>query len=676
MRRLLIIFVAFFTSAYASNSSSVFVTSWGALYDAVAGQAADSVLYAFLDSSGGNFEFDYDVTGKGRIYVGNGKEVNIHAVDTLALDATTKEACTTGSGYFFYVENADLIITGSSQYETLKLKGGINEGTGGGAIGAGANAKLEFTNVEFQVNRATTTGGAVSMTKGGKGSSLTASSVFFNDGSAGQQGSALYLESIEMATLSECKLNSNGVVQTSSAGAVSLLGTPSFPTTAAIMSSEFASNKALGPGSAIAIGEYSKLSIEGIDLHNNENNGKSDSAITVEGAGSSVRFGSFASTTEQCHRDGAAGSPAINIANCAGVSACCNKLKEQLKEPASHWSTNEIAILLTIVVGLMVVTAMLVFYYRKNQQARHHSNLHVTGLFGDKPMKDMQRPLIAGKREEPHFSYFPEMGPSPKTQSKKSAWSIDYKKVNFDKKIGSGAFGSVFQGTFGNTKLPVAIKRIMLSQDPEAFKEQVNQAQSEIMILWELRHPNILQLFGVAFVRERCEELMALVTELCLGSLDVYICTPLRRQQAIEGGMPDLTNNTLLRLMKESAAALAFMHGKGVIHRDLKVRLLRSSTCCTYCAHLLALKSAHLKLPCQPTVVSICGAPSLSSPLAAAAQYSRLARRHCQDRRFWPQPCAQGGQPGPRDRTRCCCDLHCERWHPRVHGAGAAVEWG
>jgi hypothetical protein len=115
------------------------------------------------------------------------------------------------------------------------------------------------TDVEFQVNRAATTGGTVSMIKGGKGSSLTASSIFFNGGSAGQQGSALYLESIEMATLSECKLNSNGVVQTPSAGVVSLLGTPSFPTTASVMSSEFASNKALGPGSAIAIGQHSKV---------------------------------------------------------------------------------------------------------------------------------------------------------------------------------------------------------------------------------------------------------------------------------------------------------------------------------------------------------------------------------------------------------------------------------
>jgi serine/threonine protein kinase len=96
-------------------------------------------------------------------------------------------------------------------------------------------------------------------------------------------------------------------------------------------------------------------------------------------------------------------------------------------------------------------------------------------------------------------------------------------------------------------------------------------------ILWELRHPNILTFFGVAFVRKANEELMCMVTELCAGSLDMYIGTAEKKQEALERGMPELTDALLLKMLKDSAAGIAFMHERRLIHRDLKVR-----SCCLY----------------------------------------------------------------------------------------------
>jgi serine/threonine protein kinase len=93
-------------------------------------------------------------------------------------------------------------------------------------------------------------------------------------------------------------------------------------------------------------------------------------------------------------------------------------------------------------------------------------------------------------------------------------------------------------------------------------------------ILWELRHPNILTFFGVAFVRKDGEELMCMVTELCTGSLDIYIGTDKKKQEALDKGMPELTDGLLFTMMRDSAAGLAFMHSRKLIHRDLKVRVI------------------------------------------------------------------------------------------------------
>jgi hypothetical protein len=344
----------------------VFVTSWSALWDAVDAQAPGTVLYAFLDNSNTGFVFDYEIEGKGRIFLGDGKRLNVIATpDALVLDATTKGKATSGAGYFFYVENADLIVAGSSQYGTIALKGGVNDATGGGAIGAGPGAVLELVNVEFTDTKAGALGGALLMSKS---TSLKASGVTFTDSTATLQGAAVHLDSVAKVDFIDCNLIQNGQAQPTSAGAVSLLGTLTSPTQATFASCQFVSNKALAPGSAIVIRDYSTASFVGANFEKNVYNGNEDGAISVKGSGSNVRFidDDVDKPTELlCERSGNSVTE-IKIGNCED-DGCCELLNGA---PKDTWSAHEIAVVVAILVGLVIVSGLLTYYYLKNRQAR------------------------------------------------------------------------------------------------------------------------------------------------------------------------------------------------------------------------------------------------------------------------------------------------------------------
>jgi hypothetical protein len=153
-------------------------------------------------------------------------------------------------------------------------------------------------------------------------------------------------------------------------------------------------------------------------------------------------------------------------------------------------------------------------------------------------------------------------------------WKIEFEDITMKDRIGQGQFGTVFSGIYQEND--VAIKQMQLSSKKDAFKKEISQAQVEIKILWSLRHPNVLMLYGSTFTKDTVtgEELMYIVTELCLGSLDVYVGNNAAHQaklmESYRSGMPPLTNHLLLGLLRGVASALAFMHSKKVIHRDLK----------------------------------------------------------------------------------------------------------
>jgi len=128
-----------------------------------------------------------------------------------------------------------------------------------------------------------------------------------------------------------------------------------------------------------------------------------------------------------------------------------------------------------------------------------------------------------------------------------------YYSTNLYELLGSGGFGEVYKTTSKATGAECAVK--------VTFKDRVQEGEfvyNELESLLELDHPNISKLYDV-FEDDMC---VYLVTELASGGdLNVLV-----NQVGAEGYLDEVVR-VFLQLME----AVAYCHGRGVCHRDLKV---------------------------------------------------------------------------------------------------------
>jgi serine/threonine protein kinase len=124
--------------------------------------------------------------------------------------------------------------------------------------------------------------------------------------------------------------------------------------------------------------------------------------------------------------------------------------------------------------------------------------------------------------------------------------------VNDGTKLGTGASGSVFLGVQKSTGRKVAIK--VLNQ-VEADEYQANALRREIAALSSLRNPFLVEFIGATTTRPYW-----IVTEYMTGK---SMWTRLRSE-------PRLNGSQLTAIAYEVAVAMAYLHSKNVIHRDLK----------------------------------------------------------------------------------------------------------
>ena len=118
-----------------------------------------------------------------------------------------------------------------------------------------------------------------------------------------------------------------------------------------------------------------------------------------------------------------------------------------------------------------------------------------------------------------------------------------------DSLLGEGGFGKVYRGKYKGKS--IAIKKY-LTRSEEAFSE----LRTEAKILQECHHPCVISLVGVSVY-----PLMALVLEEApMGSLESHLIKK----------MSPIPRLVMFRIAAQVAAALRFLHSRGIIYRSVK----------------------------------------------------------------------------------------------------------
>jgi serine/threonine protein kinase len=121
------------------------------------------------------------------------------------------------------------------------------------------------------------------------------------------------------------------------------------------------------------------------------------------------------------------------------------------------------------------------------------------------------------------------------------------------REIGAGGMGRVFQAVDVQTGRAVAAK--MLIAGDQVSLDALIRFQTEGAVLSALKHPNIVQVYGTHLEDHISCIIMELLEGRSLGQILRAERLPLARTK---------------HLMQQVAAALAFAHSRGVVHRDVK----------------------------------------------------------------------------------------------------------
>ena len=130
-------------------------------------------------------------------------------------------------------------------------------------------------------------------------------------------------------------------------------------------------------------------------------------------------------------------------------------------------------------------------------------------------------------------------------------YSYDDNKI-----LASGSFAHVFLGFRNSDRLPVAVKKIALSNNPNKSLESL---RIEIDIHSQLKHPNIVELFFSE--QNDQEQALYLYLEL-MNQGDLF--------DALYVKFIKFDSYTCFTMMQDIVSGLTYLHEQGFIHRDIK----------------------------------------------------------------------------------------------------------
>eukprot|EP00026_Physarum_polycephalum_P004200 Phypoly_transcript_04217.p1 GENE.Phypoly_transcript_04217~~Phypoly_transcript_04217.p1 ORF type:complete len:455 (-),score=61.96 Phypoly_transcript_04217:139-1503(-) len=134
---------------------------------------------------------------------------------------------------------------------------------------------------------------------------------------------------------------------------------------------------------------------------------------------------------------------------------------------------------------------------------------------------------------------------------------VDFADLEIEKEIGKGSFGVVHKATYFGAE--VAVKQFKNPENGDNNNEFDKYLRREIFVHKNMRHPNIVQFVGYA----KHQGTTWLVTEYVPGgNLHVLLKDPEN----------DVPWNVRLKLARDIAYAMAFLHSKKILYRDLKAK--------------------------------------------------------------------------------------------------------
>uniref|UniRef100_A0A2P2K5Z4 non-specific serine/threonine protein kinase n=1 Tax=Rhizophora mucronata TaxID=61149 RepID=A0A2P2K5Z4_RHIMU len=136
-------------------------------------------------------------------------------------------------------------------------------------------------------------------------------------------------------------------------------------------------------------------------------------------------------------------------------------------------------------------------------------------------------------------------------------WTLDLRVLKMGPPFAQGAFGKLYRGTYNGEDVAVKILE-RPETDPEKAKLMEQQFQQEVMMLATLKHPNIVRFIGAC----RKPMVWCIVTEYAKGG---SVRQFLNKRQM--GAVP---LKLAVKQALDVARGMAYVHGLGLIHRDLK----------------------------------------------------------------------------------------------------------
>jgi serine/threonine protein kinase len=180
-------------------------------------------------------------------------------------------------------------------------------------------------------------------------------------------------------------------------------------------------------------------------------------------------------------------------------------------------------------------------YYRERfpRQFPEFERLVVQGTLADQ----IPTPSLPKKTETPE---------EPNQNADFLAMSQGYRLIRV---IGDGTFGQVWEAAAPGG-FPAAIKIIHRRLD----SEEVQRERRALEMIRHLEHPNLLQVTAAWHLHDR----LVIAMELASGTLRDRLAE-FRKQ-----GLKAIPRDELLEYIRGTASALDYLHGKGILHRDVR----------------------------------------------------------------------------------------------------------